>query len=89
MGIASEVLVHGSRKGYGVEGRVGHRVVHLTADDVVLPPPDLTPLDHPRPERRVQVSGEGVGRLVVVVVAVEHGMIDLVEVTHRSSPSQR
>ena len=43
----------------------------LAAHDVVAAAVDLGPLDAAGPELRVEVAGEGVERLVVVVVGVE------------------
>jgi len=48
-----------------------------SADDVVLAPVDRGPLHAARPERRIEVSSEGVLGLVVVVVGVEDGVPEL------------
>ena len=71
VGVAAEVVVHRAGLGDRVERRVHDRVAHLPADDVVLAAVDLGPLHAARPELRVEVAGEGVERLVVVVVGVE------------------
>ena len=47
------------------------RVADLAADHVVLAPVDLAPLHAAAARARVEVAGEGVERLVVVVVGVE------------------
>ena len=71
VGVAAEVVVHRAGLGDRVEGRVDDRAAHLPADHVVLAPVDLGPLHAARAELRVEVAGEGVERLVVVVVGVE------------------
>jgi hypothetical protein len=50
-------------------------VADLAADHVVLATVDLTPLDDALAPARVEVAGERVERLVVVVVAVEGGKV--------------
>ena len=71
VGIAAEVVVHRAGLRDRVERRVHDRVAHLATDHVVPPAVDLGPLHAARPELRVEVAGEGVERLVVVVVGVE------------------
>ena len=85
-GIPPEVVVHRPGHGDGVEGRVGDGPAHPAADHVVAPAVDLAPLDDPRSERRVEVTGEGVLGLVVVVVGVEHRVSERRGVTHGPSP---
>ena len=70
--IAPEVVEERARRRDRVEGRVGDGVVDAATDGVVAPAVDFGPLDHPRPQRRVEVAGERIERLVVVVVGVEH-----------------
>ena len=77
VGGAPEVVVHRSGLGDRAERRVAHRVADLTAEHVVLPAVDLAPLHAPLAEGRVEVAGEGVERLVVVVVGVEGEVIEL------------
>ena len=78
VGVAAEVV--GERAGLGdrVEGGVHHGPADLAADHVVLAPVDLGPLDDAGPELRVEVAGEGVERLVVVVVGVEGEVAEVV-----------
>ena len=63
--------MHRAGLGDRVERRVDDRVADPPADDVVLAPVDLAPLHAARPQLRVEVAGERVERLVVVVVGVE------------------
>ena len=70
-GIAPEVLVQRSGLGDRIPRRVDHGVADLAADDVVPPPVHLAPLDDPGLHVNGHVAGEGVDALVVVVVAVE------------------
>ena len=63
--------MHRAGLGDRVEGRVHHRVAHASADHVVLPAVDLAPLHAAGAELGIEVAGEGVERLVVVVVGVE------------------
>ena len=81
--VAAEVLRHRAGLGDRVERRVHHRVADLAADHVVLASVDLGPLDDPTTELRVEVPGEGVDRLVVVVVEVVDGVVD---VAHGGAP---
>ena len=77
VGVAPEVVVHRPGLGDGVEGGVGDGAADRAAHHVVLPAVDLAPLDAPRRHRRVQVAGEGVEGLVVVVVTVERRVAEL------------
>ena len=89
-GVAAEVVGHGAGGRHRVEGGVGHRTADLATDHVVLALADLAPLDDARPELRVEVAGERVLGLVVVVVGVERLVAELVRdlfrVVHRVSP---
>ena len=76
VGVAPEVVVHGPGKGHRVERRIGDGVADLAPDHVVAAPVDLAPLDDPGTERRVEVPGEGVECLVVVVVCVEDRVVE-------------
>ena len=69
--VAAEVLRHRAGFGDRVERGVDDRVVHLAADHLVLAALDLGPLHDAPAELRVEVPGERVDRLVVVVVGVE------------------
>ena len=89
VGVAPEVVVHGPGQGHRVEGRIGHGPADPAADDVVATAVDLGPLDDPGPEGRIEVPGEGVECLVVVVVGVEDRMAELPEVTHLLPPRRR
>ena len=71
VGIAPEVLHQGAGRGHGVEGGIGDGAADAAADGVVLAASHVDPLDDPGPVGRVQVPGEGVERLVVVVVGVK------------------
>ena len=71
VGVAPEVLHERARRGHRVERGVGHGAVDAAADGVVLAASHVGPLDDPGPVGRVQVAGEGVERLVVVVVGVK------------------
>jgi hypothetical protein len=71
LGVAAEVVVERTGRGHGVEGGVDHAAEDPSADDLILAPVDVAPLDAPLAEGGVEVAGEGVERLVVVVVAVE------------------
>ena len=77
VGVAPEVVVHRAGLGDRVEGRVHDRVADPAADHVVLAAVDLAPLHAAAAERGVEVAGEGVERLVVVVVGVEGEKIEL------------
>ena len=77
LGVAAEVVVQRAGLGDRGERRVHHGVAHAPADDVVLAAVDLAPLHGARPEPRVEVPGEGVERLVVVVVGVERLVVEL------------
>ena len=70
----------------GIEGRVGHRPRDLSAEHVVPAAADLGPLADPGPQRGIEVAGERVERLVVVVVGVEHRVPELLHVVHRLAP---
>ena len=74
LGVAHpEVLLHGARAGHHVEGRVGDVVADLPADDDLRAPPHLDVVDGALVPLG-EVLGEGVPRLVQVVVGVEdHG----------------
>ena len=76
--VATEVLAEAAGLRDRVEGGVGDRPAHLAADHVVLPTLDRGPLHGPGTERRVEVAGEGVERLVVVVVGVPHRVPEVV-----------
>ena len=78
VGVAAEVVDERPRRRDRVEGRVGHRPADSSAQRVVAPAVDLDPLDHPRPQLRVEVAGEGIERFVIVVVRVEDGRVDSV-----------
>ena len=67
----SEVLVEAARLGHGVERGIGDEPVDLAGHQESLAPIDLGPLHGPSGHLRVEVAGEGVGGLVVVVVGVE------------------
>ena len=73
---AAEVLVEAARLGHRVEGRVGDEPVDLAAHQQPLAAVDLGPLHGPLGHGRVDVAGVRVGRLVVVVVGVEGGVVD-------------
>ena len=77
-GIPTEVVVQSAGRSDGVEGGVRHCPAHLTADDVVAAAVDLAPLDAARSERWVEVTGEGVECLVVMVVGVEWPVAELI-----------
>ena len=68
---AAEVLVERAGLTHGVERRVRDEAVHPAADEQPLPAVELSPLDGALPVLRLDVSGERVDGLVVVVVAVE------------------
>ena len=93
--VAAEVLAQAARLGDRVEGGVGDGPADLAAQHVVLPTVDRGPLHRARPERRVEVAGEGVERLVVVVVRVPHRVPELVharpgvEVSRRHGPGRK
>ena len=70
---------NGPGQGHRVEGGVGHGVTHPAPDDVVPAAVDLAPLDDPVPEGGVEVPGEGVEGLVVVVVGVEDRVVEILE----------
>jgi hypothetical protein len=83
LGVAAEVVAHRSGLRHGVEGRVHDSVAHPPADDVVLAAVDLGPLDAAGSERRIEMTGERVERLVVVVVGVERQETELVHGAQR------
>ena len=66
--------MHRAGLGDRVERGVHDRVADDAADDVVLAPVDLAPLHAARLHLRVDVAGERVEGLVVVVVGVERGV---------------
>ena len=78
VGVAPEVVDQRPGRRDRVERRVGDGPADPAAQRVVAPAADLDPLDHPRPELRVEVAGERIERLVVVVVGVEDGRVDSV-----------
>ena len=78
VGVAAEVVDERPGRRDRVEGRVGHGPADPAAQRVVAPAVDLDPLDHPRPQLRVEVAGEGIERFVIVVVRVEDGRVDSV-----------
>ncbi len=84
VGVAAEVVVHRAGFGDRVERRVDDRVAHPSADHVVLAAVDLAPLHAATAERGVEVAGEGVERLVVVVVGVEGEVIEVGHATNRT-----
>ena len=67
----AEVFVHRPRPGDGVERGVRDEPVDLAADQQPLLAFEFGPLDGPLAVLGLDVAGEGVERLVVVVVAVE------------------
>src|SRR4029078_11891317 len=69
--------VHRAGFGDGIERGIDDGVAHAPADHVVLAAVDLAPLHATRPERRIEVAGKGVERLVVVVVGIEGEVIEL------------
>jgi hypothetical protein len=71
--IAAEVVLQYARERDRIEGRIDHGPADPAADDVVLATVDLAPLDGAGGGARVEVTGEGVDGLVIVVVAVEDG----------------
>ena len=71
LGVGPEVPVQAPGLDDGVEHRVGDRIVDLPPDDVADPAMDLGDVDGTAPQLRIEVPGEGVERLVVVVVGVE------------------
>ena len=73
--VAPEVVGEDAGLGHRVERRVDDGAADLAADHVVLASVDLGPLDDPGAEGRVEVPGEGVERLVVVVVGVERPVV--------------
>ena len=75
--VAAQVVVQAPRLRDRVEGRVGDRVAHLPAEHVVPLAVDLAPLDAAGARRGIEMAGERVERLVVVVVGVEHGVAEL------------
>ena len=74
--IPAEVLRECSGRADRVERRIGHGKIDLAPDHMALTTIDLGPLDDPTTQPGVKVSGEGVDRLVVMVVAVKDGMIE-------------
>jgi hypothetical protein len=82
---ASEVLVQSSWFGHRVPGRVGNETVDPTTYEQPLPSIDHRPLHGPFAELRVEMPGERVLGLVVVVVAVKYSKI---KVAHLLSPLQ-
>ena len=71
VGIAPEVVDQGAGRRDRVEGGIGHGAADPPTQGVVLAPADVDPLDDPGPVGGVEVAGEGIERLVVVVVGVE------------------
>ncbi len=82
---APEVLVEGTRLGHRVERRVGDEPVDPAAHQQALAAAHLGPLHGPIGELGLDVAGEGVERLVVVVVGVERLEVDG---GHRPPPGQ-
>ena len=77
LGVAApEVLVERPRLADRVERRVRDEPVDLAADQEALAPVDRRPLHGALGELGLDVAGEGVERLVVVVVGVERREID-------------
>jgi hypothetical protein len=68
---AAEVLVEAAGAGDGVEERVRDEAVDALVDHQARLAVDLHPLHAALGQLGVDVTGEGVGRLVVVVVGVE------------------
>ena len=81
---AAEVLVERAGLGDRVPRGVGDEAVDLAADEQPLPAVDLRPLHRAARHALLGVAGEGVDRLVVVVVAVE---VLEVDVAGHGSPS--
>ena len=77
LGVAAEVVVQAARLRDRVERGVGDGAADAPADHVVLPAVDRGPLHAARPEGGVEVAGERVLGLVVVVVGVEDGVTEL------------
>ncbi len=73
--LASEVVVEAARSGDRVEGGVRDELEDLPVEDHAPLAADLGPLHELRPLRR-EMADEGVGRLVVVVVCIEHIEVD-------------
>ena len=69
--LAAEVVVEAARAGHGIKGRVGDEAVDLAADQESLASVDLRPLHASLVHLGIDVAGERVFGLVVVVVGVE------------------
>src|ERR1700733_6190610 len=74
--LPSEVLVEAAWFRDGVEQGVRDEPVHLAADKESLPTIDLCPLHGALGHRLVDMTGVGIGRLVVVVIRVERRVVD-------------
>ena len=70
-GLGPEVLVEDAGLGHRVEGGVGDEPVDAPGHDQPLLAPDVGPLHAALGHLGVDVTGEGVGGLVIVVVGVE------------------
>ena len=79
-GLGPEVLVEDAGLGHRVEGGVGDEPVDAPGHDQPLLAPDVGPLHAALGHLGVDVAGEGVGGLVVVVVGVES---EILEVGHK------
>ena len=78
LGVPLEVVAQRSGLGDGVPGRIGHRPGQPAPDEVVLAAAHVHPLHHPGLHRGVDVAGERVVGLVVVVVGVEGPVAEIV-----------
>ena len=74
--LAAEVLVERAGSGDGVEGRVRDEPVHPSGHQETLLPVDLGPLHRALGHAGIEVPGERVRGLVVVVVRVEELEVD-------------
>ena len=79
VGVAPEVVVHRAGLGDRIERGVRDRVADAPADDVILPPVDLGPLHATAARLGIDMAGERVERLVVVVVGVEREVVEGLE----------
>ena len=80
VGIAAEIVHQGTGRRDRVEGGIGHGPADLPTQGVVLAPADVDPLDDPGTVGGVEVAGEGIERLVIVIVGVEDRSIEGVHV---------
>src|SRR5205823_6069844 len=84
--LTAEVLVERPRPRDGIELRVRDEPIHLARDDQPLLAVDLGPLHRTLAKARIDVPGERVGSLVVVIVGVEG---QEPQVGHRALPPAR